>query len=188
LDNSKLPEKRADANETAMAWRYAIEAKDKPVALIFTRQNVPVLDRKELSSEEGLLRGAYTLANSKETIPKLILIATGSEVQLIVEAQKKLLEHNVDARIVSMPSWEIFEDQPREYRDSVLPPEVENRISVEAQSTFGWQKYVGLKGLAIGIDHFGASAPGPVLLREFGFTVENIVNQALKLVEKNHHG
>lgn len=178
----------ADANETTEAWRYAIETRDKPVALILTRQNVPVLDRNELASEKGLIRGAYVLTGSDEEYPDLILIATGSEVSLIVEARKRLLEKNVTVRLVSMPSWELFEEQTQEYKDLILPPAVVARISVEAGSSFGWQKYTGLLGENISIDHFGASAPGPVILREFGFTVEHIVQKALKLLERNKNG
>lgn len=178
----------ADANETAVAWHYTIEAKDKPVALILTRQNVPVLDRKELASEEGLLKGAYVLSDPEGKESQLILIATGSEVSLIVEAGKKLREQNIPVRLVSMPSWEIFEEQTREYKDSVLPPSVISRISVEAAASFGWQKYVGLRGETISIDHFGASAPGPVLLHEFGFTVDHILQKSLKLLERNKNG
>jgi transketolase len=178
----------ADANETAEAWRFAIETRDKPVALILTRQNVPILDRNELASEKGLIKGAYVLTGSEGEYPDLILIATGSEVSLIVEARKRLLEKNITVRLVSMPSWELFEEQTQEYKDSVLPPAVVARISVEAGSSFGWQKYTGLLGENISVDHFGASAPGPVILREFGFTVEHIVQKALKLLERNKNG
>lgn len=178
----------ADANETKEAWRYAIEIRDKPVALVLTRQNIPVLDRVEMASENGLIRGAYVLADSDEEYPDLILMATGSEVSLIVEARKTLLEKNITVRLVSMPSWELFEQQTQEYKDSVFPPAVVARISVEAGASFGWQKYTGLLGENISIDHFGASAPGPVLLREFGFTAEHIVQKALKLLERNKNG
>lgn len=170
-----------DANETAEAWRIAVKARN-PVALILSRQNIPVLDRKEFASAGGLTKGAYVLADSSQTKPQLILIATGSEVNLIVEAKKKLTEGNIAVRIVSMPSWELFEDQTQEYKDFVFPPDVDARLSVEAGVTLGWKKYVGDKGDMIGIDHFGASAPGPVVMREFGFTVENVVSRALALI------
>jgi transketolase len=178
----------ADANETVEAWRYAIEEKEKPVALILTRQSVPVLDRNELASEIGLVKGGYVLADSQGEYPQLILIASGSEVPLIVETRKRLLDQHIGVRLVSMPSWELFEEQTQEYRDSVLPPAVVARISVEAGSSFGWQKYTGTLGENISIDHFGASAPGPVILREFGFTVDHILQRALKLLERNKNG
>ena len=174
-----------DANETTVAWRYAIEQMGKPVALILSRQNVPTLDRKEFAAEEGLLRGAYILEDAPDEKPELILISSGSEVGLIVEAKQKLKEQEIAVRLVSMPSWEIFEDQSLEYRESVLPFTVASKIVVEAGSTQGWHKYVGDHGYIIGIDHFGASAPGPVLQREFGFTVEDICTSALALLGRS---
>jgi transketolase len=174
-----------DANETAVAWIYAVEKRDGPVALILTRQNVPVLDRRNFAPEEGLLRGAYILNNVPEEKPELILIASGSEVPLIIAAKLKLQENKISVQLVSMPSWELFDDQPRAYRDSVLPPSVPVRLAVEAGVTQGWKKYVGDQGDVIGIDHFGASAPGPVLLREFGFTVEEICSTAMTLLERS---
>jgi transketolase len=170
-----------DANETAEAWRIAIKARN-PVALILSRQNIPILDRNEFASAEGLSKGAYILADAPQGKPQLILIATGSEVSLIVEAGRKLSQQNIAVRLVSMPSWEIFDDQPREYKDSVIPPDVHDRLAVEAGITMGWRKYVGDDGIIIGIDHFGASAPGPVVMKEFGFTAENVFNKALALV------
>lgn len=170
-----------DANEVAVAWRVAIEAKG-PVALVFTRQNVPVLDRTQYASADGLRHGAYVLADAPNGKPDVILIATGSEVQLIVGAQKKLQEQGIAARLVSMPSWELFDAQPKEYRDAVLPPSVRARLAVEAGVTQGWHKYVGSGGDVIGLDRFGASAPYQVILEKFGFTVENVVARAKKLV------
>lgn len=170
-----------DANETAEAWRVAVKARN-PVALILTRQNIPVLDRNVFSAAEGLSKGAYILADAPDSKPQLILIATGSEVNLIVEAQKKLAEKNIPVRLVSMPSWELFDDQSQEYKDSVLPPDVHARLSVEAGVTMGWRKYTGDKGDVIGIDHFGASAPGPVVMKEFGFTAENVFKKAMELL------
>jgi transketolase len=134
------------------------------------------------------VKGGYVLADSQEEYPQLILIASGSEVPLIVETRKRLLDQHIGVRLVSMPSWELFEEQTQEYRDSVLPPAVVARISVEAGSSFGWQKYTGTLGENISIDHFGASAPGPVILREFGFTVDHILQRALKLLERNKNG
>ncbi len=172
----------ADANETSMAWRSTLEA-EGPVAMLLTRQNVPVLDRTELASAEGALRGAYVLADpgiGEE--PEAILIATGSEVAVALEARTLLGEQGVAVRVVSMPSWEIFDAQSEEYRNSVLPPEVEARVSVEAGVTMGWERYVGSRGVSVGVDRFGASAPGERVLSELGITPENVVNAALDLL------
>jgi transketolase len=171
-----------DANESAVAWKVAIESHKKPIALILTRQNVPTLDRSLYASAEGLRKGAYVLADPQGEKPKIILIATGSEVQLIVAAQKKLAEQKIFARIVSMPSWELFEMQSQEYKHSVFPPEIKARISVEAGVEQGWERYVGDRGVSIGIDHFGASAPGDIVMKEYGFTVENVVKKAVDLM------
>lgn len=171
-----------DANETAVAWRVAIETRDHPTILVLTRQNVPTLDRSKFFSAEGLEKGAYILADAPNAKPDLILMATGSEVSLIVAAREKLLEKGIHARAVSMPCWEIFEAQSQKYRDSVLLPSVTRRLSVEAGISQGWRKYVGDKGAIISIDHFGASAPGPVVMKEFGFTVDNVFKQALGLM------
>jgi transketolase len=170
----------ADANETAVAWKVAIEERRRPVALVLTRQSVPVLDRARYASADGLRRGAYVLADPAKSPSDLILIASGSEVGLIVEAGAKLSSLGVAVRLVSMPSWELFDAQPREYRDSVLPP-MAARLSVEAASPQGWCKYVGDRGEIIGLDRFGASAPGPVVLEKLGFTADNIVERAMKL-------
>jgi transketolase len=169
-----------DANETAVAWRVAIESRDRPVALIFTRQSVPTLDRTHFGAAEGLRRGAYILQDAGK--PDLILIGTGSEVSLLVRAGENLTKEGMQVRIVSMPSWKLFDAQPQSYRDSVLPPSIHARLSVEAGSTQGWCKYVGGGGDVIGVDRFGASAPGEVVMREYGFTVENICQRAMELV------
>jgi transketolase len=171
-----------DANETAVAWRVAIEARDRPVALILTRQNVPTLDRTQFAAAEGLRRGAYILEDAPEGKPNLILIGTGSEVSLIVRAGKKLTEGGMKVRIVSMPSWKLFDAQPQSYRDAVLPPSIHARLAVEVGATLGWSKYVGNAGDMIGLDRFGASAPGEVVMREYGFTVENVCQRAMELV------
>jgi transketolase len=171
-----------DANETAVAWRVAIETRDRPVALILTRQSVPTLDRTQFAAAEGLRRGAYILEDAPERKPDLILIGTGSEVSLIVRAGKKLTEEGMKVRIVSMPSWKLFDAQPQRYRDSVLPPSMHARLAVEAGATHGWCKYVGGEGDVIGVDRFGASAPGEVVMREYGFTVENVCQRAMELV------
>jgi transketolase len=173
-----------DANETAMAWRVAIETRHRPTALILTRQNVPTLDRSQYASAEGLRQGAYILADAPDGKPDLILIASGSEVALAVEARKRLLDQQVKARVISMPSWELFDVQSRETRDAVLPPSVTARLAVEAGIPQGWHRYVGDKGDVMGLDHFGASAPGGVVMREFGFTVENVCLRALALLHK----
>ena len=173
---------RSDANETAVAWRVAIESRDRPVALILTRQDVPTLDRAKFAAADGLQRGAYVLADAPNGKPDIILIATGSEVSLVVAACQKLTENKINVRIVSMPSWELFEAQPRSYRDSVLPPSRRARLAVEAGATQGWCKYVGDEGDVIGVDRFGASAPGEVMMREYGFAVDNVYERAMKLV------
>jgi transketolase len=171
-----------DANETAVAWRVAMESRDRPVALVLTRQNVPTLDRTQFAAAEGLRRGAYVLADAPSEKPDLILIGTGSEVALVVAARQKLEEHKVQARIVSMPSWELFDLQPREYRESVFPPSVRTRLAVEAGLPQGWHFYVGDGGDVIGLDRFGASAPGNVVMEKLGFTVNHVVESALALL------
>ncbi len=176
-----------DANETAMAWRIAIELRKSPVALILSRQDIPTVDRKKFASAEGLRFGAYILLDTPDADPGLILIATGSEVSLIVGAQQQLIKQKISVRLVSMPSWELFEAQTQEYRDSVFPPSIKTRISVEAGVSQGWQLYVGDKGEIIAVDKFGASAPGEVMMREYGFTVENICEHAIALVKRNNH-
>jgi transketolase len=173
----------ADANETVMAWRSTLEA-EGPVAMLLTRQNVPVLDRASLGAAEGALRGAYVLAEPEGgTTADVILIATGSEVAVALEARELLGGENVAARVVSMPSWEIFDAQDEEYRNSVLPPEVEARVAVEAGITLGWERYVGSRGASVGVDRFGASAPGETVLTNLGITPENVVNKTLGLLE-----
>jgi transketolase len=178
----------ADANETAEAWRVAVENKEGPVAIILTRQNLPVIDRNKFSPAMGLKRGAYILADSPLGKPEVILIATGSEVHPALEVYEKLRAEGKGVRLVNMPSWELFEQQPEDYRREVFPPQMTTRISIEAGSTHGWHKYVGLEGEAIGIDHFGASAPGKILLKEFGFTSDNILNRIKDLLAKKKSG
>ena len=175
-----------DANETACSWRVAIETRDRPVALVLTRQDVPTLDRNHYASAEGLRRGAYILAEAANGRPEVILIATGSEVSLIVEARQQLQKQDIQTRLVSMPSWELFDAQTEECRRSLFPPSVRTRLAVETGATQGWHRYVGEWGDVIGLDHFGASAPGPVLMREYGFTAENVCKRALALLEKNN--
>lgn len=172
----------ADANETAVAWRVALESKDRPVAFALTRQKLPILDQTKFPSAEGLARGAYILSDPEDGSPDLILIATGSEVSLALDAAKQLKEKGIKPRVVSMPSWELFDDQDEAYRNEVLPPSVTARLAIEAGSTQGWHRYVGSAGDVIGLDHFGASAPGGVVYEKLGFTVENIVKRALALI------
>lgn len=174
----------SDANETVWAWRVAIANRHRPTALALTRQAVPTLDRSIYASAEGLTRGAYVLNGHTEASrrPDLILIATGSEVQLIVAAGQTLAAKGVEARLVSMPCWELFEEQTAEYRESVLPASVTARLAVEAGRSLGWERWVGTAGATISLDRFGASAPGEVLMREFGFTTDQVVRAAETLL------
>ncbi len=173
-----------DANETSVAWRVALQTRDRPVMLVLTRQDVPTLDRTQFAAADGLRRGAYILADAPRGNPDIILIASGSEVSLIVAASQRLAEHKINTRIVSMPSWELFDAQPPVYRDSVLPPSMRARLAVEAGASQGWCKYVGNGGKVIGIDRFGASARGNVMMREYGFTAENVFKRATELVNR----
>lgn len=168
----------ADANEAVEAWRVAIEHRHGPVAIVLSRQKLPVIDREKFGKASGLAKGAYVLADAPGGTPRLILIATGSEVALALEARERLEAAGTPTRVVSMPSWELFEAQTPEYRESVLPASVRARLAIEAGVSFGWHRWVGDQGDVIGIDRFGASAPADVLMREFGFTVENVVSKA----------
>lgn len=174
----------ADANETAVAWKVAIATKNNPVALILTRQKVPIINRKAFASAEGLRRGAYILSDAPKGKPKLILIATGSEVSLSIAAKEKLQAQKIPVRIVSMPSWELFAAQSQKYRDSVLPPTIKARLSIEAGVSQGWERYVGESGDMISVERFGASAPGEIVMQKYGFTVENVCKRALALLKK----
>ncbi len=172
----------ADANETAAAWKMAVERRAGPTVLALTRQNVPTLDRNRFAPADGLLHGAYVLADLGNGKPDLILMASGSEVSLIVEAGQKLAANSVNVRLISFPSWELFAAQSREYHESVLPKAVKARLAVEAGVSMGWERWVGEKGTIVAIDRFGASAPAETVYSEFGLTVKNIVEQALRLV------
>ncbi len=174
-----------DANETAQAWRSALKIKNGPVALALSRQNVPTLDRQEFASADGLHRGAYILKDSKGKKPDVILIASGSEVQIGLDASSILEEKGISARVVSMPSWELFDSQPEEYTNEVLPPDIEVRVTIEAGVTQGWHRYLGNRDGAIGIDHFGASAPYTILYEKFGITVERVVERVLRLLREH---
>jgi transketolase len=173
----------ADANETMEAWRLALTNTSGPTVLVFSRQNLPVLDRSVCSAAAGLRRGGYILWESAPN-PELILIATGSEVSLTLTAGRKLAENGTKVRVVSLPSWGIFDRQPQEYRNSVLPPAITARISVEAGIRLGWEHYTGLQGKIIGMETFGASAPGLVLYEKFGFTVDKIIAAAEELLHR----
>ncbi|HEY9448345.1 MAG TPA: transketolase C-terminal domain-containing protein, partial [Gemmatimonadaceae bacterium] len=172
----------ADANETAEAWAAAIEMTHAPVALVLTRQNVPTLDRSVLGAASGLAKGGYILADSEGGSPEVVLIASGSEVHIVLRARELLKERGIGARVVSMPSIERFEAQPREYRDSVLPPSVKARIAMEAAAPMPWYRLVGDEGAVIALDHFGASAPYERLYKEFGLTPEHVVEKAAEML------
>jgi transketolase len=172
----------ADANETTQAWRVAIEHKDGPVVLVFTRQGLPIIDQDKYGKATELEKGAYILSDSEKT-PQVILIATGSEVSLIMQAQAKLLEEGIQARVVSMPSWELFEKQDAAYKEKVFPKAIRKRLAVETGSPLGWHKYVTDEGDIIAMHTFGESAPAEDLFKEFGFTVENVVSKAKALLK-----
>ena len=172
----------ADANETGVAWRVALEHKGGPVALMLTRQVLPIIDRTKYASAEGLEKGAYVLADAQGKTPELILIATGSEVAPTLEAYEKLSAEGIAARLVSMPSWDLFEKQPQSYRDAVLPPNVTARLAVEAAVSFGWERYVGPHGAVHGINRFGWSAPCKVIAEKLGFTGAHIAELAHELL------
>jgi transketolase len=177
-----------DANETSVAWRVALEREDGPVALLLSRQNIPVLDRTQVAGADGLQLGGYVLwdstgSDAATTAAQVILIATGAEVDVTLAAGRSLAEQGTQVRVVSMPCIELFEAQPQEYRDQVLPRAVRARLAVEPGATLGWWKWVGSDGDVLGIDRFGASAPGATVLREFGFTAENIAARARALLQ-----
>jgi transketolase len=173
----------ADATETAEAWRRAV-AHQGPVALALSRQKLPVLDRQALGPADGLHKGAYVLVDAADGEPDVLLLATGSEVHVALEARSRLAEEGIGARVVSMPSWELFEAQPQSYRDEVLPPEVKARLAVEAGSPLGWHRYVGIEGDVVGLDRFGASAPAKVLMEKLGFTPEAVARRARELLAR----
>jgi transketolase len=173
----------ADANETAIAWKSAIQKDDGPSLLVLTRQNLPTVDRSKYAPVSGAEKGAYILKKEAGDLPDLILIATGSEVQLVLDAAEKLEADGESVRVVSMPCWEIFEEQPKSYRNEVLPTEVIKRISVEAGATLGWHKWVGTEGITMGIDRFGESAPYEEVYEHLGLTVEKIVENAKILLQ-----
>jgi transketolase len=171
-----------DANETAVAWRVALATRDRPVLLILSRQDLPTLNRTVFASADGLRQGAYVLRDAPDGKPELILIASGSEVGLIVTAADRLQGEGVAVRCVSMPSWDLFEALPQTERDQVLPPSVGARLAVELGVPQGWDRYVGARGAMLGVERFGASAPSETVLREYGFTVDNVCTRAKALL------
>ena len=175
----------ADANETAQAWRVAIEHQEGPVCIVLTRQGIPIIDQKKYTSAKHLEKGAYVLSDC-EGEPDLILIAPGSEVHLIMEAQERLKKEDINARVVSMPCWNLFDQQGIEYQDKVLPPKIRKRLAVEAGSPMGWMKYTTDDGAVIGIEKFGESAPAEKLFDEYGFTVDHVVKRARDLLLKKN--
>ena len=171
----------ADATETVEAWRKAISMNDSPVALILSRQKLPILDAKQTGG--GVEKGGYVLSDCKGK-PRIILIATGAEIHITLKAQEVLADKGIAARVVNMPSWEIFEENSTAFKNRILPPAIKHRIAVEAGIPMGWERYVGPGGKIIGIDRFGASAPGGTVLQKYGFTAEKIVETALRMLKK----
>jgi transketolase len=170
----------ADANEVSWAWKVAME-RGGPSVIVLTRQSLPILDRSVHPSAEGLTQGAYVVSEAAGGTPKAILIATGSEVTLALQSQEALAKDGIPVRVVSMPSWELFAEQPQTYRDTVLPPSITARVSIEAASSFGWERWVGSNGTIIGIDRFGASAPASVVLEKLGISVANVTGLVKQL-------
>jgi transketolase len=175
----------ADANETTVAWRVALTQRHGPVALVLTRQNLPIFDRSRMAAADGLEQGAYILLDADGATPDIILIASGSEVALAVEARQQLTQRGVQARVVSMPCWELYDQQSQAYREAVLPPAVSKRLAIEAGVPQGWRDYVGPEGDIIGLTRFGASAPGQVVMEKLGLNVANVVARALKLLGRS---
>ncbi|MDZ5720439.1 transketolase [Bacillus inaquosorum] len=174
----------ADGNETAAAWKLAVQSTDQPTALVLTRQNLPTIDQTAEEALAGVEKGAYVVSKSKNETPDALLIASGSEVGLAIEAQAELAKENIDVSVVSMPSMDRFEKQSDEYKNTVLPAEVKKRLAIEMGASFGWGKYTGLEGDVLGIDRFGASAPGETIINEYGFSVPNVVNRVKALLNK----
>jgi transketolase len=173
-----------DANEVVEAYRYILQLRHQPAVLVLSRQALPTLDRNKYASAAGVSRGAYVLGDAPGADPQVILIASGSEVSLAVQSHEKLLAEGIRSRVVSMSSWDIFEHQPQEYRDSVLPPKVTARVAIEQGSTLGWDRYVGPTGLVIGMKTFGASAPLKELQRKFGFEPDQLVEAAKRQLNR----
>jgi transketolase len=172
-----------DANEVSEAWRHAVESRRRPTVIALTRQSMPTLDRSKYASAAGVRRGGYLLADCPD-IPDLLLIATGSELHLAVDAHERLRAAGVKTRVISLPCWSLFDRQPESYRNEVLPPSMTARLAIEAGSALGWERYTGLRGATVTIDRFGASAPIKDLMKYFGFTVDSIVTKAMELIDQ----
>jgi transketolase len=173
-----------DANEVVEAYRFIMKLRHKPAVLVVSRQPLPTIDRTKYAPASGVAQGAYVLADPPEGKPEVILIASGSELSLAVQAHEKLLSEGIRSRVVSMPCWDVFEQQPQEYQDSVLPPEILVRLAIEQASTFGWERYTGGKGRVIGMHTFGASAPLKELQKKFGFEPDQVVSLAKQLLPR----
>lgn len=174
----------ADANEVVEAWKVIMQLRHEPAALVLSRQALPTFDRTKYSSAAGVAKGAYILADAPHGKPDVILASSGSEVQLCVSAYEQLKAEGIKARVVSMPSWDLFEHQPDDYKEEVFPPEVKARVAVEQASTFGWSQYVGMQGIIVGMHTFGASAPLKELQKKFGFTPDRVVEAAHEAMAK----
>jgi transketolase len=174
-----------DANEVVAAWRVIMRVKDRPVSLVLTRQALATLDRTKYAPASGVSRGAYVLADAPDGRPDVLLLATGSEVSLCIRAYEQLKSEGIRTRVISMPSWKLFESQSQEYRDSVIPPEIAARVAVEEASTFGWERYTGLQGTVLGLHTFGLSAPMKVVAQHFGFEPEHVVTAAKEQIARH---
>jgi transketolase len=178
----------ADANEVTEAYKVILALKKEPACLVLSRQKLPVFDRTRYAPASGLARGAYVMADAKGAEPQVILIATGSEVQLCIDVYEKLKAENIPARVVSMPSWELFERQDESYRQEVLPPKITARVTVEAGAVIGWDRYAGPSGTIIGMHSFGGSAPGSALMKKFGFVPDKILQTAKDQIARHRIG
>jgi transketolase len=174
----------SDAAETVEAWRMALQNNSGPTALVFSRQDLPILDRTLCAPADMLQCGGYILWESAKDIPAVIIIGTGSETHLALEAGRQLAAEGIRARVVALPSWELFDAQPKQYREGVLPPDCKARVAVEAGIKRGWEHYVGLEGVVVGMDSFGASAPAKILYEKFGITIEAVVRGAKELLRR----
>ncbi|SFJ51827.1 Transketolase, C-terminal domain [Halobacillus dabanensis] len=173
----------ADGNETAAAWRLALENNSQPTALVLTRQGLPILENTNKLAYEGVKKGAYIVSETSSDVPQGILLASGSEVALAVEAQKELEKEGIFVNVVSMPSWDKFQVQSQEYREKILPKSIKARLGIEMASSFGWREYIGEEGDVLSIDKFGASAPGNTIIEKYGFTTKNVVDRMKKILE-----
>jgi transketolase len=173
-----------DANEVVEAYRHVMQLRHRPALLVLSRQVLPTLDRSKYAAASGVARGAYVIADAPGGNPEIILIATGSELSLAIDSHEKLVSEGIRSRVVSMPSWDIFEHESQEYRDSVLPPHITARLAIEQASTFGWERYVGTAGRVIGMQTFGASAPLKALQQEFGFTVDKVMATVKSMLQR----